>query len=422
MTQLQASLRPIAPGRFGWFAALAANRWPDRARVEVIGWMMLAAYLPMLAKVYAEAIGHVGSDFMAFWGAGRLVDMGQPWAAYDLASEQAIQGASHTGQLSAYVNPPPYLLLAAPLGLLRYAAAWIVWAFGGWLLWYGVSRRLLPDLPQAIIVAPVAYLAASHAQNGFVTGALLAGGVMAIARGRDRLGGALLGLLVIKPHLALLVPLWLVAARRWRAVAAAAGSASGLCALSLALFGWRTWQAWPQAFAVSAQLLAQTTGPFFMRMATPYALLRATANPNVAFAGQAAIALAMAALVWRRARKHGAGLGSGALMLAATALASPYLFSYDLPFLIVPQLWLVIAAREHGWRPWEKPAVVALWLAPLATRVAALPFHANLMPLAAAALVWLVTTRLDQSTISGWSGASAGSSRPTARGSANTST
>ena len=95
-------------------------------------------------------------------------------------------------------------------------------------------------------------------------------------------------------------------------------------------------------------------------------------------------------------------------MLAATAVASPYLFSYDLPFLIQPTLWLVTTARARGWRPWEKPAVIGLWLAPLATRAMALPLHANLMPFAGLLLVAMIATRLrpaqaasGQSTISG---------------------
>ena len=82
-----------------------------------------------------------------------------------------------------------------------------------------------------------------------------------------------------------------------------------------------------------------------------------------------------------------------AAALAGTALASPYLFSYDLPFLALPVFWLVIDARRTGWRPWEKLMVVGLWLAPLATRAAALPLHINLMPIASAVLVWAIWRR-----------------------------
>ena len=108
----------------------------------------------------------------------------------------------------------------------------------------------------------------------------------------------------------------------------------------------------------------------------------------------ALLALAMIALVvagWRRMGHD--GQATGALMLAATALASPYLFNYDLPFLVLPVLWLVREALHRGFRPWEKTLLVALWFAPYATRAVALPLGLNLMPVASALLLWLIWSR-----------------------------
>jgi hypothetical protein len=239
-----------------------------------------------------------------------------------------------------------------------------------------------------------------------VTGTLLVAGVMLLSRrqtgnaGRraDVLAGVLFGALVIKPHLALLVPLWLIAGRRWHTLGAMVLSALMLCLLSLAVFGPATWLAYPRSFHVTAMLMTQGAGQFFVRMVTPYALLRATIGPHAALAGQTVITLALALLVWRHTRQHGANAGTGALMLAATTVASPYLFSYDLAYWVQPVLWLVTIAREEGWRVWEKPVVIALWLAPLAARAVALPLHANLLPLAGLALVAMIATRLRRPT------------------------
>lgn len=378
-----------------------ANAWPDRDRVRIFALMLLLAYVPMMARVFVEATGHVGSDFLAFWGAGRLVLAGTPQAAYDLIAEHGAQAASHTGQMVAYVNPPPYLFLTLPLGALPYPAAWLAWALAGWGAWFALCRRLLPGDPLVILAFPAAEVAASHAQNGFVTAILLIGAVMAVDRGRSWLGGLLLGALVIKPHLALLAPLWLLAGRDGRAIVGGLLGAALSCLAAWAAFGTATWLAWPQSFAVSKVLMAQAGGPFFLRMATPYAALRVLAGPQVAMAGQGAIMLAVAVLLWRQTRRHGVNAGTGALMLAGTALASPYLFAYDFPFLIQPVAWLIVMARRHGWRPGEKLGLIALWFAPLATRAAALPLGINLMPLAALALVWLVATRLDQASSKG---------------------
>lgn len=390
-------MAPMSDQDFG--ARLKANlrtlTWLDTPRVRVYAAMILVAYIPMMVKVFREATGTVGSDFLAFWGAGRLLVTGPAARVYDLAAEHAAQMAAGTGQMVAYVNPPPYLFLAAPLGLMPYAVAWVVWALAGWALWFLVARRALPDAGAAgalvVLAFPGAYLAASHAQNGFITGAILIAAVLTLRRSQA-LSGTLFGLLVIKPHLALLVPFWLAAGRKWTAILTAAASAVALCLASLAVFGLETWRAYPQSFEVSQILMNQPGAEFFLRMCTPYAGLRVLFGTTAALYGQAVITVmtgAGACLYWRRAPSDEA---AGAMLLAATALASPYLFSYDLPFLLMPIAFLIGMGRREGWRPWEKFLLVLIWLSPLATRAAALPLGLNLMPIPAAILVGLVWT------------------------------
>lgn len=376
-------------------ANLRTLTWLDAPRVRIYAAMILVAYVPMMVKVFREATGTVGSDFLAFWGAGRLLVTGPAQSVYDLAAEHAAQMAAGTGQMVAFVNPPPYLFLAAPLGLMPYALAWVVWALVGWAVWFLVARRALPNGGAAgaliVLAFPAAYLAASHAQNGFITGAILIAAVLSLRRSQA-LSGALFGLLIIKPHLALLVPFWLAAGRKWTAVAAAAASAAALCLASVVVFGIETWRAYPQSFAVSQILMNQTGSEFFLRMCTPFAALRVLFGPTAAMIGQGIITLiagSLACLYWRRAPSDEA---AGAMLLAATALASPYLFSYDLPFLIMPIAFLVGMGRSMGWRPWEKTLLVLIWLSPLATRAAALPLGLNLMPIPAAILIGLVWT------------------------------
>jgi len=100
----------------------------------------------------------------------------------------------------------------------------------------------------AVLAFPAAYLSASHAQNGFITGALLIAAVLTLRRSQV-LSGALFGLLVIKPHLALLRAILARRRRRWTAIAAAAASAALLRLASLLVFGIDTWRAIPQSFS-----------------------------------------------------------------------------------------------------------------------------------------------------------------------------
>ena len=342
-----------------WKAALRDGSWLDARRVRAYAIMLLIAYAAMLVPPFLDATRGPGSDFLAFWGAARLTVAGTPQLAYDLAAETAVQAPTGIRSMIAYVNPPPFLLVIAPLGLMPYAVAWLVWSLTGWAVWLLVARRILPQATLAIAAFPGAYLAASHAQNGFLTGALLIGGVLALGRSQA-LSGALFGALIVKPHLALLVPLWLLAGRKWTALAAGAVSAIALSLFSLAAFGAETWRAWPQSFAVSAAIMRDGDAVFWQRMGTVYSAVRLHGGADAALIAQSLVTFACAALVvlaWRRTRDPEA---TGALMLAATALGSPYLFSYDLTFLVLPVFWLVREGIAHGFRAWERLAIVAL--------------------------------------------------------------
>lgn len=354
--------------------------------------MLAIAFLGMMIASYFDMLV-VGSDFQAFWSAAVILKDAGPVAVFDLQAQAQAQSAAGIADMIAYVNPPPFLFFVFWLGYLPFVAAWIAWIAVTWLLWFLIARsEWKGDLTFPLIAFPASYIAASHAQNGFLTGALLVGGVLALRRSQT-LSGALFGLLIIKPHLALLVPFWLLAMGKWKAIAAAAASALGLILLSVILFGVETWQAYPQVFEVSRVLMAQGPGEFWLRMATPYAALRQHATPEAAIAIQATISLALLAVTVMFARRTSDSLASGAMMLAATAAASPYLFSYDLPFLVVPVFWLIADGRRRGFRPYEKVLVALLYLSPLATRAIALPIEINLMPLAALAMVGLIWNR-----------------------------
>jgi len=368
--------------------------WLDGQRVRAYARLIGLASVGLLIASWFEAQGPRASDFLAFWGAARAVLESVPQAAYDLAWQERVQtGAGFTGWY-AFVNPPPFLFVAAPFGALPYPVAWIVWVAVTYAVWAGICTQVWPRrLWLLALVFPGALIAAGHAQNGFVTGALLLGGVALVDR-RPILAGALLGALIIKPHLALLVPFWLAGGGRWRAFFSAGATASGLLGLSWLAFGTPTMLAYMTSWEASGALMRFGDTEFFLRMGTLYAQLRIYVGGTVASFAAATVAAAMIALVMKSWRQFAHdSLATGALMLAGTAVASPYLFNYDLPFLVLPILWLVQQGLREGFYPWEKLLLVALWFAPYATRAAALPLGINLMPLAAAVLLWLVWRR-----------------------------
>jgi hypothetical protein len=242
---------------------------------------------------------------------------------------------------------------------------------------------MLPEGFWPIAVYPGALVAAWHAQNGFVTTSLFIGGVLAL-RKRPILAGVLFGALIIKPHLALLIPVALIASRQWRAFWAAGASAVGLLLFSCLVLGADTFPAFLSSAAISGSLLGSSNDNFFiggdnflLRMPTVFAMVKILAGSGAAWAAQAVASLAMAAIVWWAWARSGDYLGKGAVLATASVLATPYLFSYDLPLLILPACWMAAEGMRTGFRPWERLVLSVFYWAPLLGRAVALPLHFN---------------------------------------------
>ncbi|MBX7483622.1 glycosyltransferase family 87 protein [Qipengyuania qiaonensis] len=367
--------------------------WLTRERVRGYAILLAIAGAGVLVDAYIKAMGSHGTDFLAFWGAGHVTVAGDPGAAYDLAVQERVQTGTGSEGWFAFVNPPPFLFVAAPFGAMPFPLAWIAWVAAGWSLWAWMSIRAFPRLWPLVIAYPGAVIAATHAQTGLLTGALLVLAAHEFGR-RPALSGAAIGALVIKPHLAVLAPFWFATGGKWRAFLAASIASIALLAASMIAFGGGILAEYATSWRASRALLEGINPDFLLRMSTFFSQTRLLAGDTAAtIAGglSALAALATAVLAWRRF--DGDVQATGASVLAATALASPYLFNYDLAFLVFPTLWLVVQGLERGFRPFEKLGLVILYLAPYATRALAFPLGINLMPFAALALLALVWSR-----------------------------
>jgi hypothetical protein len=367
--------------------------WLGRDRIQAYSRITALALLPSLWIYYRRALGPLGSDFLSFWAAGKLVLAGAAAKAYDPAAHSAIQFALGRDHWFPFINPPPMLAVVAPLGLTTYPVAlplFVIATFAGWLwaVW-----KLLPGAVWVAAASPVAALAAWHAQSGFLTSALLIAGLAALPR-RPFVAGLFFGALIVKPHIALLVPMALLAARQWRAIAGAMVSSLGLIAGTLLLFGPASYVAFFRSAGLSADLVQNGIGDVFVRMATPYAMLRVLGLSGLAAgAVQSLIAVACAAFVWSAWRSPRDPLEKGSILVVATCLATPYLFSYDLPMLIVPLAWLWVRGERRGFQDWGKLTLCLLHAAPLACLAAAEATGFNLTPFALVALFWAVAGR-----------------------------
>ena len=93
-----------------------------------------------------------------------------------------------------------------------------------------------------VLAFPAVFVTVGHGQNALLTTAILGAAALYLDR-RPIVAGVLLGLLAFKPHLAVVAPLALMVAGRWRAFAASAVTACALALLSLGVFGLDSWKA-----------------------------------------------------------------------------------------------------------------------------------------------------------------------------------
>lgn len=291
-------------------------------------------------------------DFISFWAAGRLTLGGHPAAAYDIAVHKALELTVGTigNSVLPFPYPPPFLFFVTPFSLLPYWLAFASWVAVTGAIYVTAFRRVAP-LPYSL-AHPAALMNALIGQNGLLTSAIFVAGVSRLDR-RPLLAGAILGILVIKPQLALLLPVAVIAGHHWRAIGGAALSGGSLLLVGLIAFG-------PASYAGFLGIARQLTvyiehGQFpWSELASVFALFRYLGVPqSTALWLHGIVAVGAAAVTaWAWWRKHDARMP---ILAAATLLIPPYVWTYDTVLMMVPIGWLITNQRQ----PW---LIVLLWL------------------------------------------------------------
>ncbi|MDF3083275.1 glycosyltransferase family 87 protein [Burkholderia sola] len=367
----------------------AVRVWLTPARIALYSALMLAIGL-LLASILLWIGSHStdpdtfrpGSSYMVFWSASHLMLHGSPWQAYDVpAFSRALAALFPVAGRHAFLPwlyPPSYLLAVTPLALLPYAISYPLFVVLGIVLlglavWrvsgLGAVRGAVPGATGigwlALVACPGVLVTALHGQNAMLTAACAALAVYFVDR-RPMLAGLCIGLLSVKPQVAVLFPFVLIAARAWRTFAWAATWASAITALGIAAGGAEPLRLFLQNAGALRSLIIEHGVPFWFASPTPFAAFRlAGLSPAVAFAGQAgvaAIALAAACCVWRRSRD--ARL-RGALLAIATLIANPYAWHYELSWLCIPIACMIALGAQYGWRRGEQALVAVMWALPL---------------------------------------------------------
>ena len=329
------------------------------------------------------------SDFFVHYSAARFIwEGGAAAGLYDLAVFKQFQiglGAQ-AGGLHPFNYPPTYVFLILPLAGLSYAPAYLVW-LGGTLLLFILAARaagLRGAELAALAVAPAGIVNISAGQNGFLMSALLVAGLYLLER-RPLVSGVLFGLLTVKPHLGLLVPVALLARCKWRVILVAGLTMCLMIGASLAVFGSGSWTAYAGFTEAFRQLFeGQAENSFVTYSATVLTGVRIAGLPaSAAYLVQALVSVAVAVCLYRLYRATRDRTLQHAALLIGTLLASPFGFIYDLPFLSLAIVLLAGRGLREGFLPYERPVLAAGWLMPF------IGSHLNDMGLPLMALVHL---------------------------------
>lgn len=328
----------------------------------LVGHVLAALVILMCCKELVDNIIHPTSrDFISFWGAAKLASRGMSASAYDGAVLHALQAKfaqfeANTAMPFPYA--PAFLLLVLPFAYLPFGVAMAAWTGVTLAVYAMIARAFAPGSRWLAVSFPPVIAIAAVGQNGFVTAACFIGGLLLLARNHRFAAGLVLGCLVIKPQLALMLPVAMIAGREWRVIVGSALSAVAVLLTGVAVFGSATSLAWLGQAPLYA-VIARDGLVGWHKLASIYAACRSAGlAEQTSFLIHFTVALAAAAMVAQVWRSRQPLLLKAGVLGAATMLASPYVYLYDALVLFPAYVWLVTRRAPLA-------AVAILWLFPI---------------------------------------------------------
>ena len=299
-----------------------------------------------------------GRDFANVWTGGHLVRDGLVSKLYNVAAYQDYQRQlfGPIGQHS-FSYPPITFPMSAGLAFLPYPVALIVWQVAGIAFFIWTAR---PWWPKRVgptwlaVLTPAALVNLWTGQYGFFIGGLFLLGWRQIELDRRILAGICFGLMLVKPQMAVLVPLALALRGEWKTIASAAITVFVLVSASIFAYGIEPWR--DLLFGTGPFLagLINARGSFFGFMSTSAATAAFSAGASLplALATQAVFVAGGLYIVVASALRK-ASLREYALITAtATFVVLPYGYNYDMQVPMIGALYVMTAAGRStiDWR------------------------------------------------------------------------
>ena len=340
--------------------------------VLALGTLAFAGWIAVSDGVIDRNGKPIGTDFSNIYAAGRLTLEGKPADAYDPALQHAAEQRVFGRDVPFYGwhYPPFFLGIAALVATVPYGWGLGLWLVASFAAYLAAIRTILPRQETLLVAAafPAVFINVGHGHNGFLTTALLGGALLLLHR-RPWLAGVLIGLLAYKPQFGVLIPLALLADRRWITMVSAALTVAVLIVLSTGLFGASIWQAFADSTAFTRDVVLEQGGTGWQKIQSIFAATRMWgAGLPVAYAAQFGLAAGIAiSLMWLW-RSHAAFELKATALAVGSLLATPYVLDYDLMVLAIAIAFFARHGLDHGFRAGEISLLALTWIMPLLTR------------------------------------------------------
>ena len=307
---------------------------------------LMIAFWCVLAPPLIRAAWH--DDFLCWYIGGKLAWSGDFHHMYDPAAQWSVQQKVLPEEpiLSVFPRPPFFAAFVAPLSVLSYRSAFIVWLviqialLGVCFFW--AWRKFGDDaLIWGALSGPAFFGIACGQDTSLLLSLAVAGYVLA-ERGQDRAAGVIWALMLIKFNLVLALPLAMLATRRWRMLQGFSATGCALGLLSLLVLG-------SDGLRLYFKMLASSTFPKLnptpglminlhslgahLGMDGPVFLVPAT----IVVLATGWVALRQAPL-WRWL----------SVVLVVSLLVAPHVYAYNGALLLLPT-WLIMFLSPFRW-------------------------------------------------------------------------
>lgn len=340
------------------FRSFRDIQWPALLSLAVAGFVALLNLYGIVRFLIGRAIE---GDFALYYVFARI-GLRHGWGSlYDLAAQRQEWHAFGPTLFYPEIYPPPLGWLVAPFALLPFGIALAVWTLGLVIALVVTWQLCLPAKPWperaahlaiALALPPVAF-GILLGQVVVLVAAAVACAWWLIRRERAFSAGLVLALIALKPQLAFLLPLALLASGRRRLFAGWLTGSAAILAVSLLTLGVDGLLTYGHRLVDASSTLEAFVVPVQVTLS---GLLGGGVLAHVA---QLCLTAATLFFCWRR-RADGPEFPIAA-GLCASLLVTPFVHAQDLTMLL-PAVWL---SMRTTWSPFERALGISGYAASL---------------------------------------------------------